>query len=323
MDSLFSKRLIFVSGKGGVGKTTVATAIGMLAAEQGRRCLLIEIDTAGAIPGRFGRAPGKLGTPVQLRPGLFSMVVEGRASLDEYLQIILPGPFIRPILGSKIYDYFVAGAPGLKELMCMGKIFYEADRSERGRPLWDLLVVDAPATGHGLEMYRMPQAAHETFAVGLVHRDSERVVKLMRDPAVTVNLLVTLAEELPVSETIELYRTLRDELRFPLGPILVNRVVPGALTEELRAPLQALRSRIAEPGPTRELLAEIVEKTEIFEAQHEENVRQIQRLRSALGAPLLEIPALFVENLTPDSMGPLLRCLDEYLASTADPPGET
>src|SRR5687767_10388065 len=99
MASILDRRLIFVSGKGGVGKTTVAMALGLLASDQGRRCLLVEIDTNGAIPARFERPAGQLGVPVELRPNLFSMIVEGRAALDEYLKLILPGVVLRPIFG--------------------------------------------------------------------------------------------------------------------------------------------------------------------------------------------------------------------------------
>jgi anion-transporting ArsA/GET3 family ATPase len=317
MGSLLSKRLIFVSGKGGVGKTTVALALGLLAAEQGRRCLVVEIDTTGAVPARFDLQPSRRGVPLELAPRLFSMIVEGRAALDEYLRLLLPGALLRPIFSSKIYDYFVAGAPGLKELMCMGKIFYEVERAEKGRPHWDLVVVDAPATGHGLELYRMPQAAHDTFAVGLVHRETERVLRLLRDPSLTSHLLVTLAEELPVSETIGLYRTIRDELRFPLGPVVVNRVVPSCLPQELVESFRTLRSGITAEGPGGELLVEILEKTELFEAQHLENRRQIERLDSMLGAPRIELAALFVENLTPELLEPLLRGLDEQISAPA------
>jgi anion-transporting ArsA/GET3 family ATPase len=317
LSSLLERRLIFVSGKGGVGKSTVALCLGLLAARGGRRCLMVEIDTNGVLPARYGRPAGKLGEAVELQPRLYSMIVEGRAALDEYLRMILPGAVLWPILGSKVYEYFVAGAPGLKELMCMGKIFYEVDRNDRGRPLWDLVVVDAPATGHGLEYYRMPQAAHDTFAVGLVHRETERVLTLMRDPALTLHLLVTLAEELPVSETLQLYRSIHDELRFPLGPIVVNRYHHEGLSPELHSRLRAFHAEVVAGPPDgasaagdRALLDEILEQAELSQAEHLENRRQIERLQAELDVPQILLPAVFQPNLTPDTLEPLISSLD-------------
>jgi anion-transporting ArsA/GET3 family ATPase len=314
MSSILDRRLIFVSGKGGVGKTTVALGLGLWAVGQGLRCLLVEIDTNGTIPARFGRKPAPLGEALELRPRLDSMIIEGRAALDEYLGLILPKVVLRPIFGSKIYEYFVAGAPGLKELMCIGKIFYEEDRTEDGQPRWDLIVVDAPATGHGLELYRMPQAAHETFSVGLVHRETERVLKLLRDPGRTTHVLVTLAEELPVSETLELYRALRNELRFPLGPIVVNRFHPEALPGSLARQLQDFRASLPEEQGSDDLLQELLEKAELFQATHDENMRQLERLHRVLGGHVAVLPALFEASLSPESLAPIVEALGEQLA---------
>jgi anion-transporting ArsA/GET3 family ATPase len=239
------------------------------------------------------------------------MIVEGRTALDEYLKLILPGIVLRPIFGSKIYEYFVAGAPGLKELMCVGKIFYEVERTENGQRVWDIVIVDAPATGHGLEYFRMPQSAHDTFAVGLVHRETERVLRLMRDPALCLHLLVTLAQELPVSETLQLHRAIAEDLRFPVGPIIVNRCQPEALPEPLEPDFEAFRAAASERLALGSLLVEILHKTQIFQTEHQENLRQIERLRSALGLPVVVLPALFEAELSPSALEPLLRRLDE------------
>jgi anion-transporting ArsA/GET3 family ATPase len=271
--SVLERRLIFVSGKGGVGKTTVALALGLLAADQGRRCLLVEIDTNGLLPSRFDLPPAKLGVPLQLQTGLYSMNVEGRAALDEYLALILPGPVARTVFSSKIYEYFVAGAPGLKELMCMGKIFYEVERTEKGAPAWDIVIVDAPATGHGLEYYRMPQAAHDTFSVGLVHREGLSA---------------------PLLEQLEAFRA----------------ALPGATGTEPAA------------DGDQDLVQELVQQTELLQTVHEENLRQVERLRTELDPPLVLLPALFEEQVRPRTMEPLLRELDRQLHDAPAAAGE-
>src|SRR6185369_1504465 len=102
------------------------------------------------------------------------------------------------VFTSQLYQYFVATAPGLKELMTIGKIWYEADKIDdaTGRPRWDHVIVDAPATGHGLQYLRMPAAARDAFEIGLVHREAQRLVDLLTDPVRTVVNLVTTAEEM-------------------------------------------------------------------------------------------------------------------------------
>src|SRR5206468_3321591 len=151
--------------------------------------------------------------------------VDGRAALEEYLGLIVPVKrLLATIFSSRIYQYFVAAAPGLKELMTVGKIFYEATRGDGGRPAWDAIVVDAPATGHSLQYLRMPQAARETFGVGLVQREATRIVELLHDRRTTAVHVVTLAEEMPVAETLEARAQLAGALDLPLGHVIVNRV---------------------------------------------------------------------------------------------------
>src|SRR5207249_7545288 len=122
----------------------------------------------------------------------------------------------------RVYQYFVAAAPGLKELMTVGKVWYEATRKDGVRMTWDAVVVDAPATGHGLQYLRMPQAARDTFGAGLVQREATRVVDLLQDARTTAVHLVTLAEEMPVAETLETYAQLKDPLAMPVGSVIVN-----------------------------------------------------------------------------------------------------
>ena len=212
---LLERRLHFVVGKGGVGKTTVAAALALALARRGQRTLAVEMDTGARLPALLGGADV---------PGLRTLSIDGRAALEEYLGLIIPVKrLLATIFSSKVYQYFVAAAPGLKELMTVGKIWYEATRQEGARPAWDAIVVDAPATGHSLQYLRMPQAARETFGVGLVQREATRITELLRDARTTAVHLVTLAEEMPVAETLESRQQLR-ALGLPLGHVIVNRL---------------------------------------------------------------------------------------------------
>src|SRR5262245_7552724 len=144
--SILERRLHFVVGKGGVGKTTVAAAMALLLARRGRRTLAVEMDAAGRLSALLGLTadPGYALTPVG--PNLSLQTIDGRMALEEYLGLIIPVKrLLSTIFSSKVYQYFVAAAPGLKELMTVGKIWYEATRLERGKPAWDAIVVDAPA----------------------------------------------------------------------------------------------------------------------------------------------------------------------------------
>jgi anion-transporting ArsA/GET3 family ATPase len=204
-------------------------------------------------------------------------------------------PVLVAVLSSRIYQHFVAAAPGLKELMTIGKIWYEAEGAGEGAERrWDVVVVDAPATGHGLQYLGMPAAAHEIFNSGLVGRESARLLGLLTDPERTAVNLVTTAEEMPANETREMYHRLTEELRMPLGAMFVNRVHHTDLTAaDLAAAIEAfagVRSK------REQRLAEAVvrrAREEIGWAMV--NAEQLERL-ATLDVPRYEIPYAFVEK---------------------------
>ena len=315
LDDLFTRRLLVVVGKGGVGKTTVACALGLEAARRGRSVLLCEVDGVARAPQLLGGEPGPLGQAVATQAGVSVMAVEGRAALAEYLGMIIPVKrLLQSVFKSQLYQYFVAAAPGLKELMTIGKIWYEAERvdARSGARLWDHVILDAPATGHGLQYLRMPAAARDTFEVGLVHREAQRLVDLLTDPARTAVNLVSTAEEMPVNETVTMYRSLCEDLQMPAGLLFVNRVHDGGLlatdVDRLRAAAQRSRD-----DKERRLLRAVAARA------HEElgwtalNARYKARLADEVGLPMIELPFLFSEEFGVAE----LRALAERLAAPA------
>jgi anion-transporting ArsA/GET3 family ATPase len=296
LDDLLRRRLLVVVGKGGVGKTTVACALALEAARRGKKVLLCEVDGVARAPQLLQAKPGPLGQAVHTAAGPWLMAVEGRAALAEYLGMIIPVKrLLQAVLKSQLYQYFVAAAPGLKELMTLGKIWYEAERSDDSGEAWDHVIVDAPATGHGLQYLRMPAAARDTFEIGLVHREAQRIVDLLTDPERTAVSLVTTAEEMPVNETISMYRALRDDLSMPTGLLFINRMHAAGLAAadaaKLEQAVQAQRDRRA-----RQVLEAVAARARAEIAWSELTARHRARLIAEVPLPSLDLPFVFAEE---------------------------
>lgn len=209
-----SPALNVVTGKGGVGTSTIAAAMAIAAAARDRRVLAIELGAPAGLSRILAAPP----------PGITVASFEGGAALAEYLtRRVHLGRIGRRVMRHSLYHAFVGAAPGLRELMAVGKIRDELVLQAR----WDTVVVDAGASGHALEHLRMPAAASRAFAAGLVHRESEANAALLRDPATTAVHVVALPEEMPVREAIQLVATLR-ELAIPVGALFVNQCRPVA-----------------------------------------------------------------------------------------------
>jgi len=236
---LLDRRLLFVTGKGGVGKTTVAAGFALLAAQRGKRTLVCEVDAKGNLADFFETAPVRY-DPRLIQPLLYAMAMDTERSLDEYLRIFLRVPVmgrLGPI--ARMFDFVATAAPGVKEILTVGKLAYEVRERH-----YDLVVVDASATGHVIGQLAAPQAINSLVQVGLVRSQTGWMLDILSDPLRTGLVIVTTPEEMPVNETIELSQRVREETTVELAAIVVNRVLPelfGRGEEEVFA-------RVADPA---------------------------------------------------------------------------
>jgi anion-transporting ArsA/GET3 family ATPase len=250
-------RLHVVVGKGGVGKSTVSAALALAAARTGARVLAIELEELGGLSQMLAVRPGRAGEIVSGPSGIGVSWFEGDAALAEYLErVVRLGKMLKPVVHHPLYRAFTAAAPGLGELMVIGKVRDELLlRKDGRRARWDTIVIDAGASGHALELLRMPLVAAKTFRAGRVHRESSKIHELLADPGRTRVQVVTTAEQMAVAEAIELAERVRLEAGMTVGAFIVNACrapapdgVHAALAlisdAEIRAAMSALVSRV-------------------------------------------------------------------------------
>jgi len=293
---LLDRRLLFVTGKGGVGKSTVAASLALLAAEQGKRVLVVEVDAKGNLTDFFEHGPVGF-TPKEVHPGVHVMAMDTEQSLHEYLSLNLRLPvFARLGPLARVFEFVATAAPGVKEILTVGKIVWEVREAMEGRARWDLVVVDAAATGHIVAQLGAPQAIRELVQVGLVRQQTEWMSAILRDPSLTALNIVATPEEMPVSETIELVQRIRAEVDVPLGSVIVNRVLPELFTRADEDTFEALR----EPEPERILREEagggaigVLEGARLAVTLRRTRAAHLTRLREAVDLPLLYVPYLF------------------------------
>jgi anion-transporting ArsA/GET3 family ATPase len=225
MSALLDHRLLVVTGKGGVGKTTVAAALGLVAARAGKRTIVAEVARRGDVASAFDRAGAAPFEEIELAPGLFHISIDPQDALEEYLRDQLPGGPIADLLArSRVFGLLAAATPGMRELLTVGKLWELAQLERRtpGADAYDLVVVDAPATGHGVAVLTSPRTFAAAAGSGPVARQGKKIDATLSDPSQTAVIAVAKAEELAVTETGELRASLRASMGLELERVVVN-----------------------------------------------------------------------------------------------------
>lgn len=304
--SLFDKQLVIIAGKGGVGRTSVAAALALAAAKQGKRVLLAQTKSKERLSALYGIAP--VGADlVRVRDRLWAVNMTPQAALREYGAMVLRSEFIaRQVLENKISRAFLHAIPGLEDYSMLGKVWYHTTEELDGRRKWDLVILDGPATGHLITMLQIPQAILEAVPEGPLTRPAQALLSLMRDPQRTAMTIVTLAEDLPSNEAVELAKKATERVGTPLGPLVVNALYPPRFATGVSArALQALPDDVGDPA-----LQPLVASARTAARRRALNDRYLERLRRDLPQPQVHLPYLFSADFGPRAVEELATRLE-------------
>jgi anion-transporting ArsA/GET3 family ATPase len=316
--SLIDKRLLFVTGKGGVGKSTVAAALGVAAARQGKRTIICEVAQQDRVARVFQRE-GVGYHETEIAPKLFAFSIDPQRALEEYLQLqIRIKPLYELLFRNRVFTYFAAATPGLRELVTIGKVWELAqlDRRVKRGSKYDLVIVDAPATGHSLGLLRTPKTFSQIARVGPIKRQADTIYGFVTDPSLTGVCAVAWPEEMPVNETLDLQRNLDAELGMGLDRIVMNGVYPDIFSDDEAETIRSrYESELNEDGRGG---IEVVRRAALRAAMSEydrgrAHREQLQRLEKGSGQDVAELPFLFEPSFDMGAVESLADRLEKTL----------
>jgi anion-transporting ArsA/GET3 family ATPase len=300
MTSLLGRRLIVVTGKGGTGKTTVACALGLLGARRGLRTIVVEVGERHRLAELFGVEPGE---EIALREGLWSSSIDPDRAAAEWLAALIGRISARMLTASSSFQYLAAAAPGARELVTMREVLELCERSSRRSAMrdadtrrYDLVVLDAPASGHALAMLRSPQTFSAIARAGPLAEQARRVQATLEDRERCSFVAVAQAAQMAVCETLELEQQLLEALGRELDAVIVNGVLPRRFT---RADIDRLEHLKA--GSPQLAQAANVARTSYRRAQAQQSqirhLRRERKLRLKGAAGVMTIPFQFAAEL--------------------------
>ncbi|HEV7483507.1 MAG TPA: ArsA family ATPase [Solirubrobacterales bacterium] len=302
---LLDKRLVIVTGKGGVGKTTVAVALGLRAAAEGKRTIVCEVSSQENASRMFDHT--EVGFhEVEMEENLWSISIDPDESMREYVLLQLKVRAMRDILfRSRLFNYLAAATPGLKELVTIGKIWELAqlDRKVKKGRKYDLVIVDAPATGHGVGFLETPRTFANIARVGPIHSQAQTLDRFITDQENTGVAIVALPEEMPVNESAALEKDLHEQVGVAVDRVYLNGLYPERFSKAETAKLEHLAG--GEEGSLRAAARAALSEQSRARSQR----AQLARLRRRVEAPVKTLPFLFEPDLGPEAARQLAKRL--------------
>lgn len=308
LKEILTRKLIIVTGKGGVGKSLLTASLGRIAAATGKQALLLELGETRRMADLFNR-PAAAGCELQtLAPRITGLACDYDAAQEAFAISILKLKILyHALIRSKILKNFIDAIPGLHDLVVLHQVWRLLNPQESGEPTTDLLIMDAPATGHALNLLRSPDLLRSVIRVGPVRRILNNIVELLNDRRQTIVVCITQAEDLPVTEALEFIESVKRRLNLAVGPIIVNNV-QGITTEGLedvasrsRAELEHLLSADARLNPYNEDIATVLAAHELLRNRLRIQKRHLERIARS-GHPYLITPLLEPEQSEADKV---------------------
>jgi anion-transporting ArsA/GET3 family ATPase len=315
--NILDKRVIFVTGKGGVGKSTVAAALGVVAAREGKRAIVCEVAQQERMS-RFFERQGVGYHETEIAPNLFAFSIDPQRALEEYLLLqIKVKPVYDLMFKNRVFTYFAAATPGLRELVTVGKVWELAqlDRRAKRGSKYDVVIVDAPATGHGVGILKTPKTFSDIARVGPIKRQADTIYRFITDPKLTSVCAVAWPEEMPVNETLDLHKTLKRELDLRLDQVFMNGIYPELFGDE---EAEIVRDRLEREADSNGAGVAVMRRAALRAALSEHrraraHHEQLERLAKGLRRQVVELPFVFRPQLDMSAVELLADRIEEEL----------
>lgn len=299
LNVVLDPKLLIISGKGGVGKTTMAAALAILAARHGKNVLVAEVEGKNLLSELFDAEP-LTPEPLQLAHNLYGMNISPEEALEEYFQVQFHMKRIaKPLVGSQLVDYVTHAAPGLKDLLMLGKVWYHATKVGR----FDTIVLDTPAAGHAVSMLRSPEGFLHAVPIGPLANHTKQVLNWLKDFDQVAIHLTSMAEEMPVNETIETTALLEEKLGMNVSTVLVNMLYPPLADDPVLAKrIEKLKTRdqvmALDSSVDTDEADQLIALTSFYKARRKVQQGHRKELSDALKhtAKIVELPYVFSER---------------------------
>lgn len=297
LDRLLSRRLVFVMGKGGVGKTTISIALASAAERMNKKVLLVEIGDTDSIGKLYGDK-ALTGVPQRLTQLIWGARVDPKAELEAYVRShVTPGFIAGKIVRSRLFEYLFDATPGLKEVMSLGRLWrWEKEENSLARATYDLIIVDAPATGHAMSLLRLPDLLINMIRVGPVANQIRSLQHLLKNRQKTSLVLVSLPEELPVNEAVEFYSMAENTLDMPVSATFINCVYPVVFSRINLQQIESIES--SDPAFSLSALSRLIASARILTRRQSDQQKHIKEIYAKSTGHIQEIPFCFTNDLT-------------------------